>query len=482
MSGDLLQKYPDSLCQAIQALAVRYGVDVFVVGGTVRDWLRGVAARDLDLAVSRSALDFARELSRELQAAYVLLDEDEETARVVWGNYVVDIAGFRSGAQDIRQDLLKRDFTINALALPFAQYITSSVADRRMIIDPADGLTDLQGGIIRLLAPDAVTDDPLRLLRAFRFFAESGFVIEPRSWQWIIDYRQLISSVSPERISYELDCIMASRRAFAAIVLLAKAEVLAVLFPELGMGAGITQPASHHLDVFEHNMEALRWMERIIAQPADFYPSQGEALEQYLAAGKRVVWLKWAALFHDLGKPAALRMIHQRITFYNHDRIGVELVAALAKRLRWSREKSDRVSRFIALHMWPFHLSNVRRKKGVTARACLKIYKAAGEEMPGLFLLAMADSLAGQGSGKPDGMEEELVALYTQVLDVCRTQVEPVLAGPRLLTGRDLIDVGLEPGPVFKDILAEVEKAQVEGELNSREQALEWVRHFLSAR
>ena len=474
------KKYPDRLCQAIQALAARYGAEVFVVGGTVRDWLRGVTARDLDLAVSRSALDFAEALARELQAAFVLLDEEEQTARVVWGDYVVDIAGFRGGAQDIRQDLLKRDFTINALALPFSVYVTSAAADRRLIIDPADGLTDLQGEIIRLLAPEALTDDPLRLLRAFRFFAESGFVIEPHTWQWIIDYRQLLASVSPERISYELDCIMASHRAYAATVLLDRAEVLAVLFPELGMGAGITQPASHHLDVLAHNLEALRWMERIIHRPADFYPTQGEALVKYLAGGKRIIWLKWAALFHDLGKPAALRLIDQRITFYNHDRIGGELVATLAKRLRWSREKSDRVSRFIALHMWPFHLSNVRRKKEVTARACLKIYKAAGEDLPGLFLLAMADSLAGQGAEKPEGMEDELVALYTQVLDVCRTRVEPVLTGPRLVTGTDLLELGLEPGPVFKDILAEVEKAQVEGKFTNREQALAWVRHFLS--
>ncbi|MEW6290172.1 MAG: HD domain-containing protein [Thermodesulfobacteriota bacterium] len=477
-----MQKYPDRLCRAIQAMAARYGAGVFVVGGTVRDWLRGVAARDLDLAVSRSALDFAKALAHELRAAFVLLDEDEQTARVVWGDYVVDVAGFRGGARDIRQDLVKRDFTINALALPFAQYMTSFAADRRMIIDPADGLTDLQGGIIRLFGPQSLTDDPLRLLRAFRFFAEAGFVIEPKSWQWIIENRALIAAVSPERISYELDCIMASHRAFAAILLLEKADILPLLFPELGMGAGINQPASHHLDVLGHNLEALRWMERIIDRPADFYPSQGVALAEYLAPVKRVIWLKWAALFHDLGKPAALRLIDQRITFYNHDRIGVELVGALAGRLRWSKEKAERISRFVALHMWPFHLSNVRRKKGVTARACLKIYKAAGEELPGLFLLAMADSLAGQGTGKPDAMEEELVALYTQVLEVCRTQVQPVLAGPRLVTGRDLLALGLEAGPVFKDILAEVEQAQVEGKLNSREQALAWVRHFLSVR
>ncbi|MEW6519731.1 MAG: HD domain-containing protein [Thermodesulfobacteriota bacterium] len=475
--------YPERLCQAILSLADRNGAEVFVVGGTVRDWLRGVAARDLDLAVSRAALAFARELARELQAAFVLLDEEEQTARVVWGEYVVDIAGFRGGARDIRQDLLQRDFTINSLALPFSRYLAAPAADRRLVIDPADGLTDLLSGTIRLLSPAVLVDDPLRLLRAFRFFAETGFVIEPHSWQWIMDFRQLLVTVSPERISYELDCIMASQRAFEAMVLLERAVLLAQLFPELARGAGVAQPASHHLDVLGHNLETLRWMERIIERPGDFYPAQGADLALYLAAARRVVRLKWAALFHDLGKPAALRLIGPRITFYQHERFSVELVAAIAGRLRWSREKSEQVGKLIGLHMWPFHLSNVRRRKGeVTARACLKLYKAAGEELPGLFLLAMADSLAGQGVEKPAAMEEQLAALYSQVVEMCRTRVEPMLAGPPLLTGRDLIALGLAPGPVFKDILAEVEKAQVEGQLTSRAEALAWVSRFLSAR
>ena len=223
--------------------------------------------------------------------------------------------------------------------------------------------------------------------------------------------------------------------------------------------------------------------DRIVAQPADFYPDQGQELVQYLAQDKRTVWLKWAALFHDLGKPAALRLAGERITFYNHERIGAELFAALARRLRWSREKFERIGSLVALHMWPFHLSNVRRKRGaVTARACLKMYKAAEGELAGLFLLAMADSLAGQGPDKPAGMENELAALFTQVLGVCKTQVAPVLAGPRLVTGKDLIAMGLAPGPLFKDILAEVEKAQVEGVVQDRAQALDMVRRFLAGR
>ena len=482
MAEQRLTNYPAALPQAIHDLAGRFGVSVFVVGGTVRDWLSGKEPRDLDLAVSGAALDFAAALARELGGTYVLLDEDEKTARVVWRAFVVDIAGFRGGAKEIDRDLVQRDFTVNALAFPFPPQLTS-VPDQRQLIDPAGGLTDLRAGIIRALGPACLVDDPLRLLRAFRFFAETGFVIEPRTWQWISEYLPLIHTVSPERISYELDCIMASRRAFDAMRLLKQSALLGELLPELQQGAGIIQPTSHHLDVLDHNLEALRWMERIVAQPADFYPDQGQELVQYLDQDKRAVWLKWAALFHDLGKPAALRMAGERITFYNHERIGAELFAALARRLRWSREKFERIGSLVALHMWPFHLSNVRRKRGaVTARACLKMYKAAEGELAGLFLLAMADSLAGQGPDKPAGMENELATLFTQVLEVCKTQVAPVLAGPRLVTGKDLIAMGLAPGPLFKDILAEVEKAQVEGVVQDRAQALDMVRRFLAGR
>lgn len=482
MAEERLKKYPAALSRAIHDLAGRFGVGVFVVGGTVRDWLAGKEPRDLDLAVSGSALDFAAALARKLRGTYVLLDEGEKTARVVWHAFVIDIAGFRGGAEEIGQDLVQRDFTINALALPFPPQLASA-PDQGQLIDPAGGLTDLRDGIIRALGPACLVDDPLRLLRAFRFFAETGFVIEPQTWQWITGHLPLIHAVSPERISYELDCIMASRHAFRAMRLLKQSAMLGELLPELQLGAGVMQPASHHLDVLDHNLEALGWMERIVAQPADFYPDQGEDLVQYLAVDKRVVWLKWAALFHDLGKPAALRLAGERITFYNHERLGAELFAAVAKRLHWSREKYERIASFVALHMWPFHLSNVRRKRGaVTGRACLKMYKAADDELAGLFLLAMADSLAGQGPEKPPGMEKELAALYTQVLDVCKTQVAPVLAGPRLVTGKDLIAMGLVPGPVFKDILAEVEKAQVEGTVHDRLQALDRVRRFLADR
>ncbi|HWH72256.1 MAG TPA: hypothetical protein VNT26_23035, partial [Candidatus Sulfotelmatobacter sp.] len=142
----------------------------------------------------------------------------------------------------------------------------------------------------------------------------------------------------------------------------------------------------------------------------------------------------------------------------------------------WSKEETRRVAQLIELHMWPFHLLNARRKTGVTPKACLRLVKAAGDELPGLFLLAMADSLAGAGAGKPAEMEQDVAALYDQVEEVYRLRIKPVLEQPRLLTGHDLQTLfTLPPGPLIGRLLEELEQAQVAGEAATREEAVQWL-------
>ncbi len=193
--------------------------------------------------------------------------------------------------------------------------------------------------------------------------------------------------------------------------------------------------------------------------------------------------LKWGALFHDLGKPETHRLVAEKITFYNHDQAGAAIFEVIAERLHWPKDDRNRVARLIALHMWPFHLSNARLRTGITRKACLRLVKAVGDDLTGLFLLAMADSLAGQGVGKPEGMEENLAVLLREVHGVYAEYIQPVFANPPLVTGHDLIAVfSLEPGPIFKDILDGLVVAQVEGLVTDREEALAWVKMFLEGR
>ena len=149
------------------------------------------------------------------------------------------------------------------------------------------------------------------------------------------------------------------------------------------LGEGLEQPASHHLDVLGHNLAALSGMEKVIGNPAAYFPDHAELFISYLSSKNRPVLLRWAALFHDLGKPEAHGTKDDgRATFYNHDRVGANLFAKIAGRLRWSRDHLRIVAGLIELHMYPFHLSNAMQKTGITPRACLRLVKAAGDDLP----------------------------------------------------------------------------------------------------
>ena len=479
LTQDWLQTYPEELRRVLGRVARSSGQPMYVAGGPVRDWLLGVAARDLDFTVPMGAVACAREVGGLLGGTFVLLDEGEDVARVVWQGLTLDFSGFRNHTTTIEEDLGQRDFTINAMAVAVAPG-TGALAERT-VIDPCGGAADLAQKRIRVPAVANLLADPLRLLRAYRFAAALGFAIEPETERAIAAHGELLADPAMERVAYEFGLIMASDRAGQTIGQMAHTGLLWVVFPELVAGRGLVQPASHHLDVFEHSLEALRCLEKILKAPEAYFSGQGGLFSEAVQ-GKRGVLLKWAALFHDLGKPETHRLVEEKITFYNHDQAGAAIFAGIAERLHWPKDDRVRVARLIGLHMWPFHLSNARLRTGITRKACLRLVKAVGDDLDALFLLAMADSLAGQGPGKPEGMERNLAALWREVRGVYEEYIRPVFASPPLITGHDLIAVfSLAPGPLFKEILDGLETAQVEGTVTDREQALAWVRMFLDA-
>ena len=470
--------YPPGLFTALEAVAAELGRDLFIIGGTVRDWLLQTTANDFDFTVDCDAVRCCRTLIRTLRGGtFVPLGAaEEEAGRVVWQGLTIDFSSFRLGATTIQEDLSMRDFTLNAMGISFSAFLDCS--QPLTIIDPLDGMRDLDNGILRA-CPDAFVNDPLRMLRGYRLWARFGFSFEEKTLAALCEHAPLLSRVSVERVSYEMDCIMASDRTHEVIAAMAESGLLFQVIPELQRGVGLTQPESHHLDVFGHSLAALENMEHILAKPEMYYPECNDLLHEYLERPGMVEILKWGALLHDLGKPATREIRDDkdgRITFYNHDEIGRKLVQQLGRDLRWANEKRDRVASLTGMHMHPFHLCNVRRSQGLSKKACLKLAKRAGDDLIGLFFLTMADSLAGKGTTKPEAMEEELGALLCEVLETYSKCIAPALYGPRFVTGKDLIDIFmLQPGPVFSRILNELQEAQVEGDVTSREEALEWV-------
>ncbi len=471
----LLTAYPDHLHRGLAAVEEGLGIPLYVTGGAVRDWLLGRLTHDIDITVDADPMACARIYAATADATPVLLDAEHGIVRAA-GDPVVDFCRLR--AADLAADLQARDFTINALAVPVRAGIFGTE-----LVDPTGGVRDVEEGIIRMTGVTALREDPLRILRAFRFAATLGMTIEPATAAAIREHAGLLARPAGERIAAEFDILLTGRAA-AAVQSMFELGVLAVVLPEVAAGDGCRQPASHHLDVLGHSIEALARMEQICRRPAEFFSSSSHAdrLATYVEDPENRLVLLWAALLHDIGKPVVQGEKDGRIIFHGHDNAALDGIAAIGERLRWSRRRRQRLARLVRGHMWPFHLCNVSRRQPVSGKAILRLARRMEEDLAGVFLLAMADSLAGQGPEKPADCERRLVDLYDEVITGYDRHVRAVLQGPRLVTGRDLIErFGLAPGPQFSVILNAVAEAQAAGEIHDRASALAWLERFLSS-
>jgi poly(A) polymerase len=457
----------------LQELAEARQVQVYLVGGSVRELALGRQAPDLDLAVSAQTLELGRELAATLKGTFVLLDEGERTARVVWPGEILDLAEFR--APSLEGDLRARDFTMNAMALEL-----EAVLGRRplALLDPAGGLQDLAQGLIRVLAAENLQYDPLRLLRAYRFAATHAFRLTPETVAAVRRYLAEFPRVAGERVHQELFLLLAAPRAGAVLKEMDRSGLLTQVFPELQDAKEVEQNGFHHLDVYDHLLETVVCLEMVLAAPVKYFGELAGELARYAAVPPKTALLKLAALFHDVGKPQVRERRSQpdRYTFYYHEKMGLEIFAAVARRLRLSSSEAKTVASLMALHMRPFLLLPAFGAGELSLRALGRLVRAARAELPGLFALAMGDSLAGQGALKPADSEAVLARLADEAYRFLTQRLEPQERRPRLLSGHDLIGLGLKPGPQFRQILTAVEEAQWEGVVKTREGALKLAR------
>ncbi|PIE56395.1 MAG: polynucleotide adenylyltransferase [Desulfobulbus propionicus] len=474
------------LRQGLEEMLRRNRQPLWLVGGTVRDLLLGRPPADIDVSVVKGARQWARELAGLSGGTFVQLGREEDAARVALAGLNIDVAALRKGAPTIESELALRDLSINALALRVDELLTGTfpVADDTPLVpvDAVGGMADLEAGLIRMAGPLSFQHDPLRMVRVFRFGACLGFRIDAATLAAVSHERQRLADIAAERVGYEMHQLMASDSAWPMIRAMADSGLLTEVIPELSRAVGMEQPPSHHLDVFEHSLEALRQVELMLCQGRPLGRACEPWVRQWLQVADNRRLLKWATLLHDIGKPEThdIRGEEQRITFHRHDLAGAALFSSMARRLRWSRNDSDRLATFISGHMRPFHLTNVARKEELSTRACIRLLRTFADDLPGLLLLAMADARAGKGPGRPEAMETELIALSTRLYEVREELVLPVKKAPPLLTGHDLRAVfDLKPGPRFGCLLEEVEEQRMEGRITCREEALAVVRRLL---
>lgn len=367
----------DNIFKIISEIADQQSKECYVIGGYVRDIFLKRASKDIDIVVVGSGIELAEAVAAKLgKRANLSVFKNFGTAQVKMKDLEVEFVGARreSYQRDSRNPIIedgtleddqnRRDFTINALAICLNK-------DRfGELVDPFNGLTDLQNFVLRTpLNPDITfSDDPLRMMRGIRFSAQLGFFLETNTFEAIVRNKERIEIISKERIADELNKIMMSRKPSVGFILLEKTGLLELIFPELlALKGAETKDGIGHKDNFYHTLAVL----------------------DGLCEHTDNLWLRWAALLHDIGKPRTKRFDpRQGWTFHNHNFIGEKMIPQIFKRMKLpENEKMKYVQKMVSLHMRPIVLS----EDEVTDSAIRRLLFDAGDDIDDLMQLCEAD-------------------------------------------------------------------------------------------
>jgi len=441
--------------------------DLYLVGGCIRDVLLNREFLDVDLTAGEDVDRLCSYLGSFLGFTVVVLSSEFGTYRLAKGKNNIDFTLLRG--ETIEEDLGERDFTINALALRAKDLFKEDT----VIIDPYGGLRDLSEGIIRAIRERNLVEDPLRILRGYRFFALGFGKLDELTRRYFKRHASLVYLCAKERIYQELLYVLSSKRAYESFVLMDEDGVLREIIPWIKDCEGVEQPSFHHLDVKEHLFEALNWAEKLLNKEVSLLKKADFLNEERFKDEDFRVKVKLAAFFHDIGKAYTFE-IRDRITFYGHEKVSVDVFNRFAEEYRFKTSLKEGIANLIRNHMRPFQLLNEKEKGRLTLRAKRNLIRDV-DDLEGLFLVCMADSLASQGEDKEPDYEERLIEFFREIFEVKR-QLENQTKVKRVITGHDLIALGLKPGPIFKEILQEIEILVLEGRIKSREQAIDFVK------
>lgn len=473
--SDFISKIPDYVIEVAETLQ-KHNYQAFLVGGSIRDILLSKTPLDFDVATNAYPEEveriFPKSIPTGAKFGTVTVVGESRTGE----KFDVQVTTYRNEAdyfggrwpakvefaRTIEEDLSRRDFTINSIALDL-QNLDENIPVEKLLVDPFDGLTDLQNKIIRAVRDplERLTEDGLRAVRACRLASQLGFEIEEATFKAIKETNHITAQVSVERFRDEfLKILYKSPKPSVGIKLLKDAGILKIFIPELLEGIGVVQPEFHTDDVFEHSLKACDLAEDRV---------------------------KIAALFHDIAKPRTRSEDEKGVHFYGHDVKGAEMTKEIMRRLKFPNEEIERTARLVRWHMFYYPSADWRKKdeevkkddKGWTDGAIRRlIINVGGEEgIDDLFRLRIADA---DSNEKNDFDPKELDELASRVASV-RAQDMALKITDLNITGEDLMkEFQFSPGPKLGETLKFLlEKVIDDPIVNKKEELLKLAKEFL---
>lgn len=444
---------------------------VWLVGGTLRDALLGRRVADLDLAVDGDPAETARAVARAAGGPAFPLSESFGAWRALDGRrrWMCDVSPVRGGA--IEEDLLRRDFTVNAMAMPL---------QGGELRDPRGGRRDLDERVLRVLGPDAYAQDPLRPLRLARLATELGMAPDPETEALTRAAAERVRQASPERVWAELRRLVSAPAAIEGLELSSRLGLTAVVLPELEGLRGVEQSHFHHLDVHGHTLEvlaqAMRLEEDLEGVFGDLAGPLRALLDEPLGDElTRRQALRFAALLHDIAKPATRTVLGGgRVAFVGHDSVGAELVSAILRRLRAGERVRAFVSGVTRHHL---RLGFLVHERPLSRRAVYAYLSACEPVEVEVTVLTCADRLATRGRNAEGAIAAHLELARELLSEGLEWRAKGPPAAP--IRGDELARaLDLEPGPELGTLLARLREARFAGEVATASEAVELARRL----
>lgn len=453
----------------INNLSGFFNNEVYLVGGCVRDFLMGKNSHDRDLiVVDEQAKDFALKVCEFFDGTFVPLDEENKIYRVVLKDKINYLDVTNPMGNSLEQDIFRRDLTINAIAV--------NIHSGQIPEFCKTFVKDFDNKIIKGINENNFIDDPLRILRIFRFHSILGFKIEPDLLKIANKHKNLINKPAKERIEYELMKLFDGEFAHLALLEMDKCGILEILFPFVKELKQVPPNLHHHLNLFDHSIETINQIEKLYKTSAQQVQSHMKQVD--FGGFSRLAHLKLAAFMHDIGKYSTWTIEENtgRHRFIKHEDVGAKMSRTILKQMCFSNKQIEYISYIIKKHMYP---SAVVSAPELSEKVMMRYIRQSEDNAIDNILIAKADRLSAKGPEITEKIITENISKLDKLLQYYLDIKDNLKPLPKLIDGNEIMKIlDIAPSKKLGQILKLVHEAQLSGNISTKDDAINFVKNM----